>query len=86
MKEAGFRLVDDVTKLNTGLIGRLLKHAKIDSAWYFNGAVYGKTTDGRRHKFDVYCNIDSVITQRKSGAAERVGDGEGQMELWSIEP
>ena len=30
MKEAGFRLVDDVTKLNTGLIGRLLIHPKID--------------------------------------------------------
>ena len=46
MKAAGFRLVDDVTKLNTGLIGRLMKHARIDSAWYFNGAVYGKTTEG----------------------------------------
>ena len=61
MKEAGHKLVDDVTKLNTGLIGRLLKHAKIDSAWYFNGAVYGKTTEGKRHKFDIYCSTDAVI-------------------------
>ena len=34
-KAAGFRLVDDVTKLSTGLIERLLIHPKIDSAWYF---------------------------------------------------
>ena len=60
MKAAGYRLVDDVTKLNTGLIGRLMKHARIDSAWYFNGAVYGKTTEGRRYKFDIYCNLFCV--------------------------
>ena len=29
MKDAGHRLVDDVTKLNTGLIGRLMKHSRI---------------------------------------------------------
>ena len=34
MKGARFRLVDDVTKLNTDLTGRLLIHPKIDSAWY----------------------------------------------------
>ena len=61
MKGAGFRMVGEVTKLNTGLIGRLLIHPKIDSAWYFNGAVYGKTSEGRRYKFDTYCNIDTVI-------------------------
>ena len=56
MKAAGHRLVDDVTKLNTGLIGRLRKHSRIESAWYFNGAVFGKTTGGQRHKFEVYCD------------------------------
>lgn len=64
MKNAGHRLVDDVTKLNTGLIGRLLKHSRIESAWYFNGAVYGKTIEGRRHKFEVYCSIDRVIDKK----------------------
>ena len=72
MKDAGHRLVDDVTKLNTGLIGRLMKHSRIESAWYFNGAVYGKTTGGQRRKFEVYCDINSVIDER---AYE--GDGEG---------
>ena len=72
MKDAGQRLVDDVTKLNTGLIGRLMKHSRIESAWYFNGAVYGKTTGGQRHKFEVYCDINSVIDERADE-----GDGEG---------
>ena len=75
MKDAGHRLVDDVTKLNIGLIGRLMKHSRIESAWYFNGAVYGKTTGGQRHKFEVYCDINSVIDQ----IADK-GDGEGAME------
>ena len=70
MKAAGHRLVDDVTKMNTGLIGRLMKHARIDSAWYFNGAVYGKTTEGRRHKFDIYCNINSVIQDNAASEEE----------------
>ena len=43
MKAAGHGLVDDVTKLNTGLIGRLMKHTQIEFAWYFNGAVYDRT-------------------------------------------
>ena len=72
MKDAGHRLVDDVTKLNTGLIGRLMKHSRIESAWYFNGAVYGKTTGGQRRKFEVYCDINSVIDERADE-----GDGEG---------
>ena len=79
MKDAGHRLVDDVTKLNTGLIGRLTKHSRIESAWYFNGAVYGKTTGGQRHKFEVYCNINSVIDQTTDQA-----DGEEAMEEEAI--
>lgn len=61
MKQQGHKLVDDVTKLNTGLISRLQLHEKIDSAWFFNGAIYGKTTEGRRHKFDLFNDINKVI-------------------------
>ena len=61
MKAAGHRLVDDVTKMNTDLITKLSDHEKIDSAWYFNGAIFGKTTSGKRLKFDIYDDIDSVI-------------------------
>ena len=70
MKVAVHRLVDDVTKLNTGLIGRLMKHARIDSASYFNGAVNGKTTEGRHHKFDIYFNINSVIQDNAASEEE----------------
>ena len=68
MKTAGFRLVDDVTKLNTDLINRVSLHENIDSAWFFNGSVYGKTTEGKRHKFDIYSNIGKVI--RKPASAD----------------
>ena len=65
MKQQGYKLVDDVTKKNTELIGKLLKHDKIESAWFFNGFIYGKTTEGRRHKFDLFSDIDAVITPKK---------------------
>ena len=60
-KTMGRRLVDDVTKLNAQLITRLSEHPKIQQAWYFNGSVFGKTTDDIRHKFDLHDNIDAVI-------------------------
>lgn len=61
MKEQGHKLVDDVTKKNTELISRLLKHEKIDSAWFFNGSIYGKTTEGRRYRFELFSDINAVI-------------------------
>ncbi len=56
-------MVDDVTKLNSGLIHRLSIHKDIDSAWYFNGAVFGKTMWGRRIKFDIYDEVDVVLRE-----------------------
>ncbi|KAH3796746.1 hypothetical protein DPMN_150317 [Dreissena polymorpha] len=61
MKEAGNRISDDVTKLNSGLIMRLTLHHNIDIAWFFNGSVYGLITRQERIKFDIYDNIDNVI-------------------------
>ena len=69
MKTAGHRLVDDVTKMNAKLISELLDHTSIDSAWYFNGSVFGKTKGGKRVKFDLYDDIDSVITKETTVAA-----------------
>ena len=66
MKRAGFRLVDDVTKHNTTLINKLLLHNKIDSAWYYNGSVFGRTNEGKRHKFDICSDIDEVIKPKKT--------------------
>lgn len=61
-KAMGRRLVDDVTKCNAELITRLTKHSKITQAWYYNGSVYGRTTTNQRHKFDLYDDIDEVIS------------------------
>ena len=61
LKEAGHRLVDDVTKLNTGLLNRHSNHPKLESAWFFNGSIFGKTHQGRRYKFDIYDSVDMVL-------------------------
>ena len=61
----GVRLVDDVTFENARLITRLLEHEDIDQAWYYNGAVYGKTLSGVRMKFDMYDNISEKIRRKK---------------------
>ena len=66
MKAAGHRLVDDVAKLNTALITKLNDHASIESAWYFNGSIYGKTDRGKRLRFDIHDDIDLVISNANS--------------------
>jgi prefoldin subunit 5 len=63
MKAAGHRLVDDVTRLNQGLISRLSMHPEIENAWYFNGSVYGQTKCSERIKFDIYDNINNMISE-----------------------
>ena len=70
MKQQGHKLVDDVTKKNTELISRLLKHEKVHSAWFFNGFIYGKTTEGKRYRFDIYSNINGVFNKKKEGEEE----------------
>lgn len=39
------RLSDDVTQLHSELIYKLSKKDRINSAWYFNGKVYGQVFD-----------------------------------------
>ncbi|KAH3714699.1 hypothetical protein DPMN_057396 [Dreissena polymorpha] len=65
MKSNGYKLVDDVTKPNQGLINRLILHPNIDSAWNLNRAVYGQTVAGERIKFDRYDNVNDVIESFK---------------------
>lgn len=58
----GKKLVDDVTKANTGLISELTKFEEIDSAWYFNGAVYAKLkSNNRKVKFDITDDLPTKI-------------------------
>jgi nicotinamide mononucleotide adenylyltransferase len=57
----GKKLVDDVTKANSGLISELTKIEEVDSAWYFNGAVYAKMkSNDRKVKFDI---TDDLLTK-----------------------
>ena len=62
VKRDGYRLSDDVTQLNSGLINRLLKSEAIISAWFFNGSVYGETSRNERVKFDIHDPITEVIS------------------------
>lgn len=61
MKASGNQLKDDVTKLNSMLISRISSHESMNSAWYFNGSVYGETKYNKRFKFDINDDIDAVI-------------------------
>ena len=60
VKNKGYRLVYDVTKANVELIKRLSQLDAVQSAWYFNGAVYGKIGD-RRMKFDITDDIEKKV-------------------------
>jgi hypothetical protein len=51
-------MVDDATKHNMGLITRLRNCKELESAWYFNCSVYGKTLDEKRIKFDIFDDIN----------------------------
>ena len=59
--EGTLHLVDDVSRHNMGLITRLLKSENIESAWYFNCAVYAKTKSGKRMKFDIFDDLRKKI-------------------------
>jgi hypothetical protein len=61
MKAAGFRLVDDITRANQQLINRLSLNPMIASAWFFNGTVYGSDKRGKKHKFDLYDNVEEKL-------------------------
>ena len=73
MKTAGHRLVDDVTKMNAKLISELLDHESVDSAWYFNGSVFGRTTGGKRLKFDLYDDVDAAVAKATKATATAPG-------------
>ena len=77
MKHAGYRLVDDVTKQNTKLINRLTLHKDIESAWYFNGNVFGKAKSGKHFKLEIYSDINEVLTGKKK---DETGEGSADAE------
>lgn len=65
-----FRLSDDVTKINSGLINNLAKNNQISPAWYLNGHVHGlvggvKVTSDIND--DVEAKIDDIMFRYNSG-------------------
>jgi hypothetical protein len=50
---------------NMGLITRLRNGKELESAWYFNCSVYGKTFDEKRIKFDIFDDINNKIAKRQ---------------------
>ena len=58
-----FRLVDDVTKHNMGLITQLRNTEKFESVWYFNCAVYAKTEAGTKFRFDISDDINKKLSK-----------------------
>ena len=58
-----YRLVDDVTKHNMGLITKLRNTKCFEGVWYFNCAVYAKTESGSKYKFDLFEDIDKKLSK-----------------------
>ncbi|KAH3703883.1 hypothetical protein DPMN_078934 [Dreissena polymorpha] len=66
LKAAGNRLVDDVTALNRSLMNRLSLHPSIEATWFFNGSVFALTKNQERIKFDIYDDINNVISDHRT--------------------
>lgn len=74
LKQHDHKFVGDVTKKNTEPISRLLNMKKIEPVWFFNGFIFGKTTEGIRYRFDMYSSINAEISKETEGWDEEVSD------------
>ena len=61
---------EDVTKRNLELMRRIRESEGMESAWYFNTSVYGKTKSGLQMKFDLFDNVEQRI-QKESNRQKR---------------
>ena len=61
---------EDVTKRNLELMRRIRESEGMESAWYFNTSVYGKTKSGLQMKFDLFDNVEQRI-QKESNKQKR---------------
>lgn len=56
---------DDITKDNLDLIHRLNSHREIEYAWYYNCAIYRKSTSTEmKVRFNLYDDINQVLRQQ----------------------
>lgn len=52
-----FLMFDHITQMNSELLRELKNDDRIQSAWYYNGKIFGLDQKGDRHKFDI---LDTV--------------------------
>jgi cytoplasmic iron level regulating protein YaaA (DUF328/UPF0246 family) len=48
-----FMMFDHLTQRNSQLLRDLNNNEKIQSAWYYNGKIFGLDQKGVRHKYDI---------------------------------
>jgi hypothetical protein len=48
-----FLMFDHLTQMNSQLLRELNNDARIQSAWYYNGKIFGLDQKGVRHKYDI---------------------------------
>jgi hypothetical protein len=46
-------MFDHLTPMNSQLLRELNNDARIQSAWYYNGKIFGLDQKGVRHKYDI---------------------------------
>ncbi|XP_056019041.1 uncharacterized protein LOC130054214 [Ostrea edulis] len=57
------RIVEDITQKNLDLLKSLRENDDIESAWYYNTKVYGRSKNGIQVKFDVGDNIKQKLRE-----------------------
>ena len=57
------RFAEDVTQKNMNLMKLLRESDEIESAWFYNTRVYGKSKDGTQVKFDIGDNITQKLRE-----------------------
>lgn len=59
-----FVMFDHLTQMNSQLLRELNNNERIQSAWYFNGKIFGLDDKGVRHKFDIMDINDRKLNKR----------------------
>lgn len=56
-----FTMYDHITPMNAKLIHDLNKNPQIQSAWLYNGKVFALDKDNKRHRFDIFDNVNMKV-------------------------
>lgn len=56
-----FTMYDHITPMNAKLIHDLNNNPQIQSAWLYNGKVFALDKDNKRHRFDIFDNVNNKV-------------------------